>query len=334
MNHQDVGQVEALLIVHKQHPFSRIKLKVHSNEAGMRIDKFLASKVSNLSRSRAKNLIEEGFVKIDGQHVIVPKKKLLANDKITLTLPEAKPIELKPEPIPLDIVYEDQHLIIINKQAGLIVHPGAGNLTGTLVHGLLAKCDDLSGIGGKIRPGIVHRLDKDTSGLIIIAKNDRSHQLLTEKFQKRQIEKRYLAIIAGKMDDRAGVIDLPIGRHTKNRTKMAVDFRNGRAAQTSYETIKELGPHQLLELRLHTGRTHQIRVHLSHMKHPILGDRTYRGPTRLKTLSGMEMKISRQMLHAKSLAFDHPITGQNICLKAPVPKDMKDVIDILSQLPD
>ncbi len=211
----------------------------------------------------------------------------------------------------------------------MVVHPGAGNDTGTLVHALLASCKDLSGIAGKLRPGIVHRLDKDTSGLMVVAKTDMAHHCLVDMFKKRIIEKRYLAVVQGRFQDSSTIIDLPIGRDPRKRTNMHVDHRRGRPAVTSFRVVEHLGPYQLLEALLHTGRTHQIRVHLSHMGHPILGDKKYGGPTHLRAPSGREIAIKRQMLHSYLLQFHHPVTGERIYLEAPLPEDMEDILRFL-----
>ena len=313
--------------------FIVIRLLADQESHGLRLDRFLASRIPDLSRSRIQALIEKGLVELSGITHLKSGKRLSAGDRITISVPPPEPLDLIPEKIPIDIIFEDQHLIVINKKAGMVVHPGAGNMTGTLVHAVLAKCTDLSGIAGKMRPGIVHRIDKDTSGLIIIAKHDKAHWALVDMFKCRKIKKRYLAVILGRIEDRAGLIDLPIGRHPVRRTRMAVVHRHGRPAVTGFKTVKDLGRNcQLVELRLYTGRTHQIRVHMSYMGHPLLGDRTYGGPSVIEGSGGVEMAVRRQMLHSIHLEFPHPVTGKQLSLKAPVPGDMKEVIEFLNGL--
>ncbi len=310
----------------------KIRLRVDDKSHGIRLDKFLAAGIPSLSRSRLKHLIETGMVELSGESTLKPGKKLSAGQSVIITIPSPDPLDIIPEDIPLDVMFEDEHLVVVNKPAGMVVHPGAGNDTGTLVHALLARCRDLSGIGGRLRPGIVHRLDKDTSGLIIAAKTDQAHNLLAEMFSKRLVQKIYTALVQGQLADSSGIINLPIGRHPHRRTRMSVNHRNGRDALTAYQAAGNLGPHQRLDLTLHTGRTHQIRVHLSHIGHPILGDRTYGGTTLLKGPDGRKMTVKRQMLHSSRLEFRHPVTGERICLAAPPPEDMKAVIRFLSRI--
>jgi len=283
-----------------------------------------------LSRTRIKALVKSGYVKVSERTVLIPREKTLPGQKITVFIPKPEPLNLIPEDIPIDIVFEDEHLIVLNKQAGIVVHPGAGNISGTLVQGLLTRCVSLSGIGGKMRPGIVHRLDKDTSGLMIVAKSDVAHGSLVKKFKNREIHKKYLAIVSGRLDDSAGIIDLPIGRHVHRRTRMAVDFRNGRQAKTIYRVLRNLGAYQLVELEPLTGRTHQIRVHMSYLGHPLIGDKIYGGPGGIRLPSGIHVDIPRHMLHARHLLFGHPVTGKRLCLEASVPEDMNRLIHILS----
>ncbi len=310
----------------------KISLSVDKDSEKVRLDRFLASKIPHLSRTRLQHLIASGNVSVSGSTDLKPGRKLATGEDIVVRIPPPEPLSLCAEDIPLKILFEDEHLAIIDKQPGLVVHPGAGNQTGTLVHALLAACKDLSGIAGKLRPGIVHRLDKDTSGLMIVAKNDLAHQKLADLFKNRSIKKKYLALIQGCLPDKSGIIDLPIGRHSQKRTLMAVNHRDGRPAVTSYHVVKDLSRHQLLELYLHTGRTHQIRVHLSHLGHPLLGDRTYGGPTTVGLQKGgTRLKLHRQMLHSYQLEFNHPLTGESVRLTAPVPEDMKRVIEFLQK---
>ncbi len=301
---------------------------VEASGDGRRLDKFLSEKIDSLSRTRIKTLIQKGHITIDGKRCLLPKKRLKKGQRIHILIPPPEPLDIEPQDIPLTVSYEDEHILVINKPPGLVVHPGAGNKNGTLVHGLLSICKDLSGIGGKLRPGIVHRLDKDTSGLMVIAKRDEVHLALSNMFKERRLSKTYLALIKGHVQDREGLIDLPIGRHPAKRTKMAVNFKDGRDAVTRFKVLENLNGSDLLEIRLLTGRTHQIRVHLSHLGHPILGDQTYGGPKTLY-VNGEAIHIKRQMLHAFRLSFRHPVLRKRIDLTAPMPEDMKEIYEKL-----
>ncbi len=307
-----------------------MEFTVDDKSGGQRLDRFLAASVPDLSRSRLQELIGRGMVELSGSRVLKSGKKLSPGDRINLVIPPPEPLEIEPEEIPLEILFEDKHLAVINKPAGMVVHPGAGNTRGTLVHALLARCRDLSGIGGKLRPGIVHRLDRDTSGLMMAAKTDLAHRLLARMFKERRIRKRYRALIQGRLSDASGMIKLPVGRHPHRRTRMSVNYAKGRDAVTGYRVVKDLGPHQLIELDLYTGRTHQIRVHMSHLGHPLLGDKTYGGTTKLSGPDGATMTVKRQMLHSSHLEFRHPVKQERICLSAPLPEDMKAVMGFLS----
>lgn len=285
-----------------------------------RIDVFL-SRETGLSRSQVDKLIRGGNVKLNNGPA-KPGYRIRKDDRITVNVPPAKEIVAGPEDIPLDIVYEDNDIIVINKLPGIVVHPAAGNMRGTLVNALLHHCKDLSGIGGCIRPGVVHRLDKDTSGLIVFAKNDGAYADLSKQFKDRGVKKTYLALVQGRMKDDSGSIDAPIGRHPINRKKMAViksDALKKRSALTYYRVIKRYRGYTLVELELKTGRTHQIRVHLSHIGHPVAGDRIY---SKKKDDSG----ASRQLLHASRLSFNHPATGKYMEFKSNIPGDMEKVL--------
>ena len=298
----------------------------------MRLDKVLASKIPDISRTRLKELIQRGQVTINGKPCLLPRHKLKGKDVVHVMVPEPTPLDVTPTPMDLDILFEDRHVVVVNKPAGLVVHPGAGNLENTLVHGLLHHCENLSGIGGILRPGIVHRLDKDTSGVMIIAKSDVAHQALVTAFKARHVKKTYVAITSGYMRDKEGVINLPIGRHPLKRIKMAVNQTAGRQAVTQFRVEKNLYSAQLLKIRLHTGRTHQIRVHMSHVGHPLLGDSLYGGPSKIKTPSGEGIEINRQMLHAEGLEMMHPVfTDKRLKFHAPIPEDMKRVIKVLER---
>jgi 23S rRNA pseudouridine1911/1915/1917 synthase len=279
----------------------------------LRLDHFLSEQASHISRSRLQALIKDAHVTVDG-HPAKQNHKLHGGEHVILHEPAAVACEIAPENIALDVLYEDSDLIVINKPAGLVVHPAVGHSGGTLVNALLHHCEALSGIGGVERPGIVHRLDKETSGCIVIAKNDLSHQSLATQFAGREITKIYLAIVAGKLTRKSGVVDVPIGRHHLHRQRMAVvPLEKGRAAKTEWRLLQELTCGTLVECTLHTGRTHQIRVHMKHLGYPLLGDEVY----------GKRGNFSRQMLHAWKLGFTHPTTGERLNLVAPVPEDFK-----------
>ena len=283
----------------------------------LRLDQFLAKQAPQYSRSRLQQLIRGGFVRLNGASTR-PREIVRAGDKIDLIEPPPEKIETRPEPIPLNILFEDEDLLVINKQAGLTVHPGAGQREGTLVNALLSHCDTLSGIGGKERPGIVHRLDKETSGCLVVAKNDRAHQELSKQFAARTVQKIYLALVAGKLRKPAGTIEENIARHPVHRQRMRVTSVRGRTAKTEYRVIRASDEASLIECRLHTGRTHQVRVHLHHLGHPILGDKLY--------ASRLAKNFTRQMLHAWKLGFQHPRTGAWKYFEAPLPADFNDAI--------
>ena len=290
-----------------------IKEFVASDEnAGERIDKFLADAEGDLTRSAVVKLIEEKNITVNDS---VPNKnlKLKAGDRIVLCVPEPVLPEARPENIPLDIVYEDADLLVVNKPRGMVVHPAAGNTDGTLVNALLYHCGaSLSGINGVLRPGIVHRIDKDTSGLLIVAKNDFSHRLLAEQIKEHSFTRKYQAVVCGNIKDDEGTIDAPIGRHPSERKKMAVTAKNSRNAVTHYKVIERFGKYTHVELTLETGRTHQIRVHMAYTGHPVAGDPVYGGKKYLASLNG-------QCLHAYYISFVHPRTGAVLTLSAPLP---------------
>ena len=276
---------------------------------GERLDVLLSAD-GELSRSRAAALIKEGCVTVDGREEIKPSYKAEPGQTIRLDLPEPKPAKAEAQDIPLEILYQDAHLAVVVKPCGMVVHPAAGNDDGTLVNALLFHLDSLSGIGGEMRPGIVHRLDKDTSGLMLVAKDDATHTALSQQLSDRQIEKHYRAIVYGKMKEPEGVIEKPIGRSKTDRKKMAVD-ENGRWAKTEWKVLKEYPDSTLLDVHIITGRTHQIRVHMASIGHPVLGDPLY-GHKRMPD-------APRLMLHAYSLEFTHPATGERMRFTAPCP---------------
>jgi len=285
---------------------------VPKGEAQLRLDRFLARQLPEYSRSRIQQLIRAGFVRLNGA-TTRPRELVWSGDAIELTEPPLEKIENQPEPIPLDILFEDNDLIVINKPAGLVVHPGAGHRQHTLVNALLSHCATLSGIGGKERPGIVHRLDKETSGCLVVAKTDTAHRELSRQFAERTVDKIYLALVAGKLRKDAGVIEEKIGRHPVHRQRMSVASARGRAAKTEYRVLRSGEQASLIECRLHSGRTHQIRVHLHHLGHPVLGDKVY-APRLAKD-------FPRQMLHAWKIEFQHPTTDQWKNFEAPLADD-------------
>jgi 23S rRNA pseudouridine1911/1915/1917 synthase len=293
------------------------KFVVPKEHARMRLDLFLVKSLPEFSRSRIQQLIREGFVRLNGA-IMRPHQSVRTGDKIEVTEPPPEKIQTEPEAIPLTILYEDDDLIVINKASGMTVHPGAGHREHTLVSALLHHCSTLSGIGGKERPGIVHRLDKETSGCLVAAKNDVAHRELSEQFAARTVEKIYLALVAGKLRKETGIIENKIGRHPVHRQRMSVSSPRGRSAITEYRVLRSNEQASLVECKLHTGRTHQIRVHLHHLGHPVLGDKIY-GPRVAKD-------FSRQMLHAWKLGFHHPRTGEWKQLEAALPDDFQRAI--------
>lgn len=288
------------------------ELKVDREARGARLDRFLATKLPRFSRSRLQDLIRGGFVTLNGQ-MPRPREIVRTGDVIQVAEPAPEKIEAEAEDIPLHILFEDDDLLVLNKPAGIVVHPGAGNPRHTLVNALLAHCGTLSRIGGKERPGIVHRLDKETSGCLVVAKNDVAHQNLSRQFAERTVEKIYLALVAGTLRKSAGTIDAEIGRHPIHRQRMAIAKRRGRAARTDYRVAASADGISLVECILHSGRTHQIRVHLHHLGHPVLGDKIYGGKR-----AG---DFPRQMLHAWKLGFRHPGSGERQMFEAPLPND-------------
>lgn len=276
---------------------------------GERLDVIL-SQNGEITRSRAANLIKEGCVRVNGKKENKPSYKAACGESITLEMPEIKPARAEAQDLPLEILYQDEHLAVVVKPCGMVVHPAAGNDDGTLVNALLFHLDHLSGIGGEMRPGIVHRLDKDTSGLMLVAKDDQTHTALSNQLSERQMEKHYRALVAGRMKEEKGEIEKPIGRSKTDRKKMAVD-ENGRWAKTEWQVLKAYPDKTLLDVHIITGRTHQIRVHMSSMGHPVLGDVLY-GHKNMPA-------AKRLMLHAYSLEFTHPITGERMKFTANCP---------------
>jgi 23S rRNA pseudouridine1911/1915/1917 synthase len=327
-----------------------IDFEVDPAHAGERLDRFLGGAAAErslaLSRTRLKALIETGRVSIDGRDVHDPAAKLSVGARIAVVAPPAEDSALAGEDLPLDIVFEDEHLLILDKPAGLVVHPAPGHASGTLVNALIRHCGaSLSGIGGVKRPGIVHRLDKDTSGLIVVAKTDAAHQGLAALFADHgrtgSLVREYSALVWGALDGRAGAIDAPLGRHKGHREKMAVvSQERGREAVTHWRLAEALGPASLIACRLETGRTHQIRVHLAHIGHPLLGDSVYGAgfKTKAAQLSPAARaalnRLQRQALHAAALGFEHPITGEELYFESPPPDDFIQLVEALRGMGD
>lgn len=288
------------------------KYIISNENQNIRIDKAVSILDKNISRTTIQRMVEEGNILVNGKKVKA-SYKVVAGDLIQINKEEPKEIDLKPQEIPIDIIYEDDDILIINKQKGMVVHPGNGNLDGTLVNAIMAKCkDSLSGIGGKIRPGVVHRIDKDTSGLVIIAKNDKAHIDISNQIKNREVKKIYVALVRGNIKENEAIINMPIGRSTKDRKKMAVD-KKGKEAITEFKVLKRYGDFTYVQLKIKTGRTHQIRVHMSEIGYPIVGDTTYSNGKNPFGVVG-------QMLHAKELEFVHPTSNKTVHFEAPLPK--------------
>lgn len=298
----------------------------------MRLDRFLSTRLPDLSRTRLQALIDDRHVRVDGL-ARKASHRLRGGEEVSVELPEPIPLDLIPEPIPLDIVYEDDAVLVVNKPAGMVVHPGAGHDRGTLVHALLAHCPTLSGIGGVRRPGIVHRLDKGTSGLLAVAKTDQAHRELTRQLKARTVSRRYLALVHGSLPQEAGVIEAAIGRHPRDRLRMAVrPLGQGRAALTQFRVLERFEGFTLLEARLQTGRTHQIRVHLAHLGFPVAGDPIYRrrpGRPGDGDLAARLGALGGQALHAAALGFTHPTSGIRCQFEAPPPAPFSALLDWL-----
>ena len=295
---------------------------VEPETAGQRIDRFLSGEDTGLSRSALQALVADGHVLCNGK-LVAKSLKLKAGDTILLEIPDAKPIEAVPQDIPLDIVYEDEHLLVVNKPKGMVVHPAPGNPDGTLVNALLWHCAGrLSGIGGAIRPGIVHRIDKDTSGLLVVAKTDAAHQALTEQMSVHSIHRVYHAVVYGNLKEDTGFVEAPIGRDPKDRKKMAVTQQNSKYAYTGWQVLERFGNFTYIACKLKTGRTHQIRVHMASIGHPLAGDAVYGPKNCIRSLNG-------QCLHAKELGFVHPATGEWMQFDSSLPDWFQDYLSRL-----
>lgn len=294
-----------------------IELVAQDEDKGKRLDAFISENISHLTRSYIQNLIESEDIKVKGKKKIKSGLKLKGNEVIIVSVPEEKELEVEAENIPIDIVYQDKHMVIINKEPNVVVHPAPGNYTGTLVNAVMYHIKDLSSINGVIRPGIVHRLDKDTSGLIIIAKTDQAHVKLAEMFVEKTIDKYYVAVVKGSLAKESGRIENHIGRNPVDRKKMTVVERNGKRAISNYYQLDKSDKHTLVLVGIETGRTHQIRVHMKHIGHPIEGDQVY---------SKTNKYAKRQMLHAYLLRMNHPITGEEMIVKGKLPYDFEEVL--------
>ncbi|MEC1446166.1 RluA family pseudouridine synthase [Bacillus haynesii] len=293
-------------------------MTVHEQHKGERIDKYLTAVEADWSRTQVQQWIKEDRVLVNG-NAVKANYKVQEGDAVSVHVPEPEPLDVAAEPMDLDIYYEDQDVLVVNKPRGMVVHPAPGHLTGTLVNGLMAHCDDLSGINGVMRPGIVHRIDKDTSGLLMVAKNDMAHESLVNQLVNKTVTRKYTALVHGVIPHDHGTIDAPIGRDKKDRQSMTVTRENGKHAVTHFEVIERFDDFTVVECQLETGRTHQIRVHMKYIGFPLAGDPKY-GPKKTLDFNG-------QVLHAGVLGFDHPRTGEYVEFEAPLPDDMKNLLD-------
>lgn len=315
---------------------SALFFHVSQKEEGVRLDHFLVSRDVSLSRSRIQELIKKGAVSVNGM-VSRPSYRVRTGDHISLSIPPPSPTVVQPEPVDFSIVYEDSSVVVVDKPAGLVVHPAPGHANGTLVHGLLWRCGDLSGIGGVTRPGIVHRLDKDTSGLMVVAKNDRAHTALARQFKSGTIKKEYRTLVHGLLQGRKGVIDAPIARHSRKRKEMAVVQGRGKEAITTWWLLESFqAGFSFLRVSIKTGRTHQIRVHFSHLGHPVAGDPVYGYGKRWWNGHALQRKgiitpPRRQMLHAKRLGFQHPESGRFMEFETDLPDDFREMLASLRE---
>lgn len=300
-----------------------LELMVDEDDNGCRIDKYLSQKQKDLSRSYIQKLIGDGKVLIDNT-AVKSNTKVKSGQKVVITIPEAKELDVVAEDIPLDIIYEDKDIIIVNKPKGMVVHPAAGHSSGTLVNALLHHCKgELSGINGVLRPGIVHRIDRDTTGILVVCKNDKAHQHIALQLKEHSITRRYKALVYNSFKEESGRVDAPIGRHPKDRKKMAINYKNGKNAVTNYKVIENINnKYAYVECALETGRTHQIRVHMSSIHHPLLGDTVY-GPSK------DPFKLVGQALHAGVLGFIHPSTNKYVEFHAPLPQYFTELLDKL-----
>ena len=308
-----------------------IDVRLDAAHAGWRLDRALALAVPTLSRERLKALIRSGAVETGGQAIRDPATRVRGNESLSVAVPEPQPAHNVPQDIPLKVVFEDEHLLVVDKPAGLVVHPAAGNLDGTLVNALLHHCaGNLSGIGGVARPGIVHRIDKDTSGLLVVAKTDVAHEGLAKQFAAHSIDRRYLALVSGVPKASHGTVDAPLARSATNRKKIAiVEGQRGKRAVTHWKRLEVRRDAALVECRLETGRTHQVRVHMASIGHPLLGDPVYGGSRKTHGKLLRELGFHRQALHAAELGFVHPVTRSRLSFSSPMPADMQELFNAL-----
>ncbi len=295
--------------------------EITDENSGLRVDKVLALSCGDMSRSYIQKLIREGRVSVNGA-ACKASTVIAEGDRVFLSAPEPVTPDIAAQDIPLDILYEDEDVIVVNKPKGMVVHPAPGHYTDTLVNALLHHCRDLSGINGILRPGIVHRIDKDTTGAIIACKNDRAHEKIAKQLKDHSLDREYLAIVHGNIKEDRGTVDAPIGRDKKDRKKMGIDYENGREAVTDFEVLERFGQYTYIKCVLRTGRTHQIRVHMSHIKHPVLGDEVY-------CHISSPFRLTGQTLHAATLGFTHPSTGERILTRAPLPEYFERVLNSL-----
>ncbi len=300
------------------------EIKISAADAGKRVDILTAEK-TGISRSRIQRYVKENLLLVNSKPV-GGNYRLKTGDIISLNIPEEEPTGLAPEAIPLEILYEDQYFIVVNKPAGMVVYPAAGHNRGTLMNALAYHCKKLAGTGGPLRPGIVHRLDKDTSGIMVVALDDRAYYSLVEQFRQRTINRRYIVLVYGNLKKDKGEISLSIGRSESDRKKMSTKSRKGKEAITTWKALERFRDAALIEARLKTGRTHQIRVHFASIGHPVLGDRTYGRKTEIEIAGKKKITFPRQMLHAELLGFTHPATGEHLEFKSPLPEDMEESI--------
>lgn len=314
----------------------QIEISVPLHKGKERLDTFLTREISHVSRTQIQKLIQNGYITVNGK-TVKPRHIVQPSEQIHVTIPKPPPIKILPEKFPLDVVYEDDHLLVVNKVPGMVVHPAYGHSNGTLVNALLAHTSHLSTVNDITRPGIVHRLDKDTSGLLVVAKNDNCHRLLAKQFEEKTVIRQYVAVVWGNFKNKSGTIETLLARSNKDRRKMQV-AKTGKGAVTHFEVMEKYSLTSLIHLKLETGRTHQIRVHLSHIGHPVFGDQTYGG--RGRQLSGLNKRdttlamellqiISRQALHAKTLGFIHPATNETVFFDSKLPDDLNNLIQKL-----
>jgi len=304
-----------------------MRIRAGGDDAGARIDRF-ASEKTGVTRSQVRRLIEEGSIRVNGK-TVKPNYRVKAGDEVEITLPEKPPDALVPEDIPIDILYGDEHVAVVNKPAGLVVYPAAGHPSGTLMNALRFRLGELRAPGGPLRPGVVHRLDRDTSGVMVVALSEEAYHSLVEEFGRREIKRSYVALLWGRVKGDNGRITLRVGRSMADRKKMSVRTRRGKEAETTWEVLERFDAATLIGAKLATGRTHQIRVHMASAGHPVLGDRTYGHKTSLAIEGKRKLSFPRQMLHAKVLEFRHPATGLKMRFTSPIPEDMKTAIEEL-----